>query len=149
MTVGTGCLFCDLPPGAPDRVWRVVITRYHPRGLSCRAGKPNQTTHPGYDEYLPVLSPSATLLQRWKCGMTTWPQFIRDFVDELKRNPCALQAIQRLNSMTKKRRVLLLCYERDGEPCHRHLVRDLVLQPGTWPRGAPDNTDCESGAVIR
>jgi Active DUF488-N3 subclade len=48
---------------------------------------------------------------------------------EIRENIDSLDAIYALNEATRSTDTTLLCYEKDGQPCHRHLVRDLIEKP--------------------
>lgn len=41
----------------------------------------------------------------------------------------SLDVILALNDFSKANDVTLLCFEKSGIPCHRHLVRDIVENP--------------------
>ena len=45
---------------------------------------------------------------------------------ELRDSIDSLQALHALYEQSLLDHVTLLCYEKDSEPCHRHLIKDLV-----------------------
>ncbi len=98
---------------------RVLITRFYPRGVK----------KDRFDEWVQVLSPSPELLFSYRDGKKDWEGFRMSFITELSDNVDSLEAIQALNEASKTENVTLLCYERSGNPCHRHLVRDIVETP--------------------
>ena len=96
---------------------RILITRYYPRGV--------RKDH--FDEWVRELSPSAELLKGYKEGIINQEQFTVQFFSQINSNVASLEALQSISEMAKKSNITLLCYERDGEFCHRHLVNDMVL----------------------
>jgi len=99
--------------------YRVLITRYYPRGVS----------RDNFDEWVSVLSPSPELLSEYKERHIDWDAFMSLFLKELRCNVGSQEALRILNELSKKHDVTLLCYEKSGTPCHRHLVRELVENP--------------------
>ncbi len=95
---------------------RILITRFYPRGV--------KKDH--FDKWIRDLAPSADLLQRYKNNNIEWNEFVVKFKHELQ-NDTSLHIINKLHS--NKRNITLLCYEPDGIPCHRHLLRDIIDDP--------------------
>ena len=107
-------------PAEEDDGIRILITRYYPRGI--------KTDH--FDYWIQALSPSPTLLQRYKQGRYDWEAFKSSFLWELWNNIDSLETIYALNSLLRSLvNITLLCYEKEGNPCHRHLVRELIETP--------------------
>jgi uncharacterized protein YeaO (DUF488 family) len=98
---------------------RVLITRFYPRGI--------KKTH--FDIWMKDLAPSQKLLKEFKTTKKTWKQFITNFKSELQRNNDGLQLIKDLKVKTKSKNVTLLCFEKDGTPCHRHLLKKIIQSP--------------------
>ena len=98
---------------------RILITRYYPRGV-----KKNR-----FDYWLRELSPSKELLFSYKEGKISWAEFKVNLLSEIKNNNNSLDAIYSLNNCSRFYNVTLLCYEKEGNPCHRHLIRELVDDP--------------------
>jgi uncharacterized protein YeaO (DUF488 family) len=95
---------------------RILITRYYPR--FCK--------DLGYDEWLRELSPSGDLLRKYHNSKITWTAFQKAFRKELNfRN--AGEVIDRLAQCAKTGNVTILCYEREGQNCHRQIVADTIL----------------------
>lgn len=115
------------PPEPEDGV-RVLITRYYPRGVK----------RDRFDRRIIALSPSRALLSSYRDREKDWDEFSESFLSELRANPESLEAIQSLHALSLAQEVTLLCYERSGAPCHRYLVRDMVVAPGHLSRGRPD-----------
>jgi uncharacterized protein YeaO (DUF488 family) len=99
--------------------YRVLITRYYPRGVS----------KDRFDEWIPALAPSSGLLFDYKKGRIDWPLFVDRLVDEFRGNLDSQEAIRVLNSKARSVNVTLLCYERSGQKCHRHIVREIIENP--------------------
>ena len=121
MTVRTKSIF--LPPEWEDG-HRILITRFYPRGVS----------KDRFDEWAYVLSPRPELLFAYKEGKIDWGTFGREFIEQLKGGTGGLEAIQTLHELSKREDITLLCYEKDGNPCHRHLVRDIIANPDLLER---------------
>lgn len=98
---------------------RVLITRFYPRGIK----KTN------FDVWKKELSPSQQLLKELKTNKKTWDQFITSFKSELEKNSESIQSIKDLRTEMKTKNVTLLCFEKDGNPCHRHLLKKIIQNP--------------------
>ena len=98
---------------------RVLVTRYYPRGI--RKDK--------FDCWVRELSPSASLLRNYRSGKYNWKDFRLAFISELRNNKDSLERIKALNSLRESIVITLLCYERQGEPCHRYIVKDAIEKP--------------------
>lgn len=96
---------------------RILITRYYPRGV--------RKDH--FDEWVRELAPSAELLKGYKEGIINQEQFTTQFFSQIHSSIESLEALQSISEMARQTNVTLLCYEREGEFCHRHLVNSLVL----------------------
>lgn len=108
-----------------DQTIRALITRFFPRGKTWK--------ELGIDFYLPELSPSRKLLSFKKNNPTvTWDQFITEFENELKSDIKSYRALKLLNKLAKKFNVVLLCYEKEGEPCHRYIVKQILDNESWW-----------------
>lgn len=126
------------PREAADGI-RVLITRYYPRGV--------KKEH--FEEWVQPLSPSPTLLFKYKQGECDWNGFKVNFLLELRENIDSLDAIYALNEAVKSTDITLLCYEKDGQPCHRHLVKDLIEKPSLlWSFLEPKDTDNQERVKI-
>lgn len=99
--------------------YRILITRFYPRGVS--------RSH--FDEWIRALSPSPELLFAGKQGKINWDTFTHSLMSQLKSDPEASDAILRLHNLSRTRDVTLLCYEKTGKPCHRHIIRDIIDNP--------------------
>lgn len=98
---------------------RVLITRFYPRGV--------KKTH--FDIWMRELAPSKILLDEYKTKKKTWSQFVKSFKTELLENEESLLVINNLKKKTKSENITLLCFEKDGTPCHRHLLKKIIQNP--------------------
>ena len=98
---------------------RVLITRHYPRFHKKL----------DYDEWNRKLAPSKELIKRYKDKEITWGQFRLAFLKELSSKELK-QEMDRLAKVARKRSVTLLCYEKEGERCHRHIVKALIAKKG-------------------
>ena len=101
--------------------YRVLITRYYPRGIGRNK----------FDEWVWALSPSGSLLHDYKSGKVDWKLFVLRFIQELRVSIAGQEALIELSQFSKENEVTLLCYEKSGVPCHRHIVRELIENPET------------------
>ena len=126
------------PAGGEDGL-RVLITRFYPRGV--RREK--------YDIWTRSLAPSPTLLRQYKNSEITWDGFKTMLLSELRDNIDSVEAIYALQTKSERENITLLCYERDGCPCHRHIVRDLIEDPRLLDaKLVPKNTDYHETAPM-
>lgn len=106
-------------PAEPGDGVRLLVTRFYPRGV-----KKDRFTR--WDK---ALSPSRELLKSYKGGSKTWEGFRRGFLDEILETEEGLEALKALDELSRAETVTLLCYERSGEPCHRHVVVEILADP--------------------
>lgn len=123
-------------PADENDGFSVLITRFYPRGI--RREK--------YDEWLRELAPSRELLKRYKAGEINWEGFLTELLSELRNNDDSTDAIRMLNTKSNMQDITLLCYEKDGLPCHRHLIKELVGNPSMlasnfMPKNTSDHED--------
>ena len=111
---------------------RVLITRWYPRGVKREK----------YDIWVRELAPSAELLKRYKNTEVDWDDFKITLLFELRDNMDSVEAIHALQARSNMQDITLLCYEKDGCPCHRHMVRELVEDPRLLQsKFVPENTN--------
>lgn len=94
---------------------RILITRFYPRGI--------KKTH--FDFWKKELAPSKQLLKEYKTEKKTWEEFTESFQSELKTQE-SIDAIKDLKTKSRSNNITLLCYEKDGESCHRYLLKKLI-----------------------
>lgn len=105
------------PKGVDDGL-RVLVTRYWPRGVRKEA----------QDAWLRGLAPDAGLIKQWKAGKITWERFETRYLEEYKSEE-KTRLLTGLKDMIKGQKggpVTLLCACREGEPCHRQILKALL-----------------------
>jgi len=91
--------------------WKLVsIARYTPRDVQV-------------DQHVPELAPSPQLLHRYKYGLVSPQEYEKEFIKQL-------QTLDPKKWGRALQRCVLLCYEKPGEFCHRHLVAAWLRQAG-------------------
>ena len=84
----------------------------------------------GWDIWMPVLSPSLSLLKSYNRGETSWHEYILQFNRDVivgKKDHIKL-----LVDMAKNNVITVLCWEPSPEQCHRRLILEeaLRIEPG-------------------
>ena len=100
---------------------RVLVTRYHPRIKGFKKGV-------AYEHWLKDISPPEPLLRGWKYGGIDETYFREKYwdhlYDEMWYNTDDWKVLKQLvDSGTV---FTLLCYEKEGEFCHRHILKDYL-----------------------
>lgn len=98
---------------------RILITRFYPRGVKREK----------YDIWVRELAPSAELLKRYKNTEINWNDFKITLLSELRDSIDSVEVIHALQARSNMQNITLLCYEKDGCPCHRHMIKDLIEEP--------------------
>jgi uncharacterized protein YeaO (DUF488 family) len=106
-------------PPSPDDGYRVLATRYWPRGVPRAAA----------DEYSRALSPSEELLRAFKDGRIDWWTFRKRYLEEM-RSPEAQAELRRLAALAAMRPITLMCVCKDESRCHRSLLPELLAKAG-------------------
>ena len=106
------------PKEATDGL-RALITRFYPRGI--------RKTH--FDVWMKDLAPSKDLINEYKSNKITWDQLVIDFKLELQENKDAISIMNDLKNKIKSENVTLLCFEKNGVPCHRHILKQIIENP--------------------
>lgn len=97
----------------PDLYFVVSISRFPPRwfsGLRCLS-----------------LAPSKDLLFDYKSGLSE-AVYTRRYRHELSELFDLREVFQNLAMFSKGRDMVLCCYEKSGEFCHRHILSDIVFE---------------------
>ena len=97
---------------------RILVTRYWARGH-----RRNEFV------WMHSLSPSADLLSQYRRGDIDWNGFARMYVAQLADDETARRSIRGLHDIAASgaRDVVLYCHEEQGNPCHRHILREMVV----------------------
>ncbi len=107
---------------SPDDGYRVLATRYWPRGIKRES----------VDEYVSALAPSRGLLQSYRTGDITWKGFRERYLDEMQGEEQRTE-IHRLAKLARSQRITLLCICSELKKCHRWLLQDLVMSLDVSP----------------
>lgn len=112
-------------PGQPGDGFRLLVTRYRPRGVA----KAAET----WDEWWPELGPSRELhADFWgKTGTALAPgDYERRFLDEMQMQTFRLRAL--VSRHQDGETLTLLCSSACEDParCHRTILKRLIERPG-------------------
>ena len=115
-------------PRAPGEGLRLGTVRRPPRGVK----KADFARLDYYDLWLPVLSPSQTVVTRamsqpWTEGR--WAKFFRDYRREMSR-PVPRQLIALLAQMSRYVNFSVGCYCEREDRCHRSILKTLLSENG-------------------
>ena len=111
---------------------RVLITRWYPRGVKRER----------YDIWVRELAPSPELLKKYKNSEIEWTDFSIALLSEFRDNMDSIEALHILQTKGNMENITLLCHEKDGEPCHRHMVKNLIEEPRLLEsQFVPENTN--------
>lgn len=138
-SVGTMCIYEPRPDREGGR--RILVARHYPRGI--------RRSH--FDDWARELAPSRELLKRYKAGSMEWGDFAAAFLAEIRGSGEARSALRSLRRAARSGKgITLLCFEPDGAPCHRHILRRLIEDPRSgWARALWPRCDDRRAAVPR
>lgn len=110
---------------------RLGTVRRPPRGVP----KEEFASRDFYDVWLPILSPSVTLLKEAQRGKDdkAWAAFKRKFRAELDVSG-ASRVLDLLAALSHQTNLSLGCYCEDETRCHRSVLRELLLERGAEVR---------------
>jgi uncharacterized protein YeaO (DUF488 family) len=103
-------------PPSPEDGYRILITRYWPRGIKREAVDENDTK----------LAPSRELLREFKHAGMAWEPYAKRYLHEMASEE-SQRDIERLAEIAHTRTITLMCVCEDETHCHRSLLRDLIL----------------------
>ncbi len=103
-------------PPEPDDGTRILITRFYPRGVKRER----------FHEWERALAPSARLLKQYKNAEIAEEEFMRLFRLEMCTTE-GRRAIGILRFRATSSTLTLLCHERSGNLCHRHILREIIM----------------------
>lgn len=121
-------------PRAPGEGLRLGTVRRPPRGVK----KADFAKRDYYDLWLPMLSPSQTLVssamsQAWT--QVRWRKFARQYRAEMSR-PEPKQLIELLARLSHQLDFAVGCYCEDEQRCHRSVLKALLGEQGALIRQA-------------
>ncbi len=102
-------------PSDPNDGERVLVTRFYPRGVKRER----------FHEWRRELAPSVRLLKQYKEMEISEDEFERCFKIEMNA-VASRQAIKDLRTRAMVSNVTLLCYEPEGEMCHRNILQEII-----------------------
>jgi uncharacterized protein (DUF488 family) len=79
---------------------------------------------PGIKHY-PLLAPTGALLSRWRKRLITEQQYTEEYLSILAKRGTPLQLLEGIEEGS-----VLLCYERTGSFCHRHIAAGYLRRAG-------------------
>jgi hypothetical protein len=74
-----------------------------------------------------LLSPSWKLLNDYKEGRADWAQYTERFRREMDCDSCIAE-MKRIWDLSQTKDVYLVCFEKDGDNCHRHLLIGMIAE---------------------
>lgn len=93
----------------------ISIARSQPRGVSLLQ--------------LPELAPTYNMLMRYRTD-GDWGAYKRDYAEHVLSRLKPEEVVQTIMKLSGGRSAALLCWERKGANCHRHLVADWLYKAG-------------------
>ena len=99
---------------------RVLVTRFYPRGVKRER----------FHEWRRELAPSVKLLKQYKAMEISEAEFEQCFKIEMNAT-ASRQTIRDLGSRAMVSDVTLLCYEPEGEMCHRNILQEIISNTST------------------
>ncbi|MBS3793064.1 DUF488 domain-containing protein [Candidatus Bipolaricaulota bacterium] len=72
------------------------------------------------------LAPSGKLLSKWKNEEISWSEYREIFTGEMKSQESQERLTQIAEKVAENKDIRLICYEGEGEHCHRHILKSLV-----------------------
>ncbi len=100
---------------------RILVMRHFPwttKGFSKKNGS--------YDFWWRDLSPSADDLRAYHEGKMTIEQVCENLLRRIKTDQIAIEHLKRIDEMRRRQNVTLLCQEREGQPCHRLKLKEIL-----------------------
>lgn len=98
---------------SPEKYLVVSISRFSPRGWT--------------GTKCPVFAPSPQLLHDYKAGMDK-QDYVMCYRSEMGQIKNMRDVFARLSQLAKGRDIILCCYEKTGDFCHRHILTDIVFE---------------------
>lgn len=103
--------------------FRLLVMRFWPRGKGTD-GQSISYKHARIDMWWKALSPSAELVHAYHHGTINWDTFAKRYRQEMQQQGEWLDKVRELEHVHGT--VTLLCYEPEGEHCHRYVLKALL-----------------------
>jgi uncharacterized protein YeaO (DUF488 family) len=98
---------------------RVLVTRIHPLYYPRK----------NYDLWFQELSPEPRDLRLYKAGKIDFDMLNRRVKKHVTTNVVAKHQLNTLRKLVSfEIPVTLLCYEKEGEPCHRYTIASMIVR---------------------
>ena len=94
---------------------RILVTRYWPRGIKKEK----------IDIWKNEVAPSIELLKSWKSNEVTEAEYATTYIKEME-NEESKGVIRWLAEKAKTESITLICFEKEGVFCHRHILKSLI-----------------------
>lgn len=98
---------------AKEDGWRIIVSRTCPKLKN-------------KESWMPGLAPSWKLLSDWKVRRITWEEYEKRYLEEMMGERSRQTIKHLLRAVVNGETITLLCYERNGEHCHRYLLKDIL-----------------------
>lgn len=89
--------------------------------------------YPVETKALPELYPGFELVNAYKSGQVSEDEYVRQYTEKLDRLDKTV-LLQKIEQLSGGNDVLLLCYEKEGDFCHRHLVAQWLGNISELPK---------------
>ena len=128
-------------PEPPDGLL-IGVARYLPRGVR----RQDYANRGYFDLWLPLLSPSASLVAAYRKNQITFRRFAANYRGEM-RQPAPRQVIRLIAAISRCQPVRLGCFCEDANRCHRSVLRKLIeTSAAQLPRSFPQRPEFFSPA---
>jgi uncharacterized protein YeaO (DUF488 family) len=112
--------FASIRKFKADKTIQLSISRYTPKWL-----KEDDIT-----DNIEILAPSKELLLNYKSGKVTKEEYIKIYIEgieEIENTKKFKRLLEKLKEVNERGYdIFLLCYEKKGDFCHRHLLSDFL-----------------------
>ena len=110
----------------PEDGTRILVMRRWPRGVK------KDRIH----EWIPDLGPTAELMKAYLSKRVSPAEFFKKYRQEMADRP---ELLKEMAVRAKKETITLLCWEKQDEDCHRHVLKELI-EAISKPRSGKKNT---------
>lgn len=114
---------------------RLLVSRYWPR--------PHTRESLKITDWLRTLAPSVELLRQYKSGELDAVAYLCSYVHEMC--PQA-ETLARLAIRSRTETITLLCFEPEGEICHRTVLAEMISKAASWLPNKEDADGQEEAA---
>lgn len=79
----------------------------------------------------PILAPSKDLLNAYKEGLLSEDDFRKEYIIQISSNIESTKALNTIrNTLNNGTNVILICYEKSSDFCHRHILAEIFDETG-------------------